>query len=209
MTRIDDVAREVSMSTATVSRALRGLQGVSDENRTRILEAARRLGYVPSPSAVGLASGRTGIVAMIVADITSWRLAQMVSGAADALRAGGYDALLYDLAGRATVRKRILRAELLAKRADGVLVLGTGATPEERAVLVGLGRPVAVVEGFVESRDGTFDLTSAARSFREQGRYGAERVLADLAGVRASDSTVLPVGLVARCRRPRCPAEDR
>ena len=30
MTSIKDVARDVEMSTATVSRALRGLQGVSD-----------------------------------------------------------------------------------------------------------------------------------------------------------------------------------
>ena len=33
MTGIKDVARELEMSTATVSRALRGLPGVSDETR--------------------------------------------------------------------------------------------------------------------------------------------------------------------------------
>ena len=35
MTSIKDVAREVEMSTATVSRALRGLPRVSDETRGR------------------------------------------------------------------------------------------------------------------------------------------------------------------------------
>ncbi len=47
MTSIKDVARDVDMSTATVSRALRGLAGVSEETRERVMEAARRLGYVP------------------------------------------------------------------------------------------------------------------------------------------------------------------
>ena len=40
MTGIKDVAREVQMSTATVSRALRGLPGVSSETRTRVRDAA-------------------------------------------------------------------------------------------------------------------------------------------------------------------------
>ena len=66
MTGIKDVAREVEMSTATVSRALRGLPGVSEETRDRVRETARRLGYVPSSSAAGLASGQTRTVAVIV-----------------------------------------------------------------------------------------------------------------------------------------------
>ena len=180
MTRIYDVAREASVSAATVSRALRGVRGVSDENRAKVLDAARRLGYVPSPSAVGLASGRTGAVAIIVADIRRSCLAQMVSGAAEALRAGGHDVLLYDLAADVDVRRHVLRAELLAKRADGVLVLGMRPTPGERILLAGLGRPVAIVARPVVDLNGRQDLAAFDQPCREHARGGAERLLAAL-----------------------------
>jgi DNA-binding LacI/PurR family transcriptional regulator len=145
MTSIKDVAREVSLSTATVSRALRGLRGVSDENRTRITEAAQRLGYVPSPSAVGLASGHTHTVAVIVPHVTRWFFGEVIQGAEEVLTAAGYDLLLYNLAGDPAARHRVFQTGLLSKRVDAVLVLGLRPTTQEQARLAGLGRPVAIV----------------------------------------------------------------
>ena len=68
MTSIKDVAREVGVSTATVSRALRGLPRVSDETRVKVLQVAAKLDYVASPHAASLASGRAaghGVVAYL------------------------------------------------------------------------------------------------------------------------------------------------
>lgn len=145
MTSIKDVAREVSLSTATVSRALRGLPGVSDENRTRVSEAAQRLGYVPSPSAVGLASGHTRTVAVIVPHVARWFFGEVVQGAEEVLRAAGYDLLLYNLAGDPAARHRVFQAGLLSKRVDAVLVVGLRPTADEQARLAETGRPVAIV----------------------------------------------------------------
>jgi DNA-binding LacI/PurR family transcriptional regulator len=145
MTSIRDVAREVSLSTATVSRALRGLRGVSEQNRLRVAEAAQRLGYVPSPNAVGLASGQTHAVAVIVPHVTRWFFGEVVQGAEEVLRAAGYDLLLYNLAGEPAARARVFQSGLLSKRVDAVLVLGLRPTDEEQAVLAGLDRPVALV----------------------------------------------------------------
>ena len=145
MTSIKDVAREVSLSTATVSRALRGLRGVSDENRSRITEAAQRLGYVPSPSAVGLASGQTRTVAVIVPHVTRWFFGEVVQGAEEVLRAAGYDLLLYNLAGDPAARHRVFQTGLLSKRVDAVLVLGLRPTADEQRRLAALERPVALV----------------------------------------------------------------
>src|SRR4051812_35594193 len=145
MTGIKDVAREVEMSTATVSRALRGLPGVSEETRLRVRETARRLGYVPSPSAAGLASGHTRTVAVVVPFVTRWFFAAVVQGAEEVLREHGYDLLLYNLAGDATARHRVFETSLLTKRVDAVLVLSLKPSPEELARLENLGRPVTIV----------------------------------------------------------------
>ena len=145
MTGIKDVAREVEMSTATVSRALRGLPGVSEETRSRVRETARRLGYVPSPSAAGLASGQTRTVAVIVPWVTRWFFAAVVQGAEEVLRERGYDLLLYNLAGDESARHRVFETSLLTKRVDAVLVLSLKPSPDELARLQKLGRPVTIV----------------------------------------------------------------
>jgi DNA-binding LacI/PurR family transcriptional regulator len=145
VTGIKDVAREVSMSTATVSRALRGLPGVSEETRVRVMETARRLGYVPSPSAAGLASGRTRTVAVVVPFVTRWFFAAVVQGAEEVLRQRGYDLLLYNLAGEESARRRVFETGLLMKRADAVLVLSLEPSADELTRLRALGRPVTIV----------------------------------------------------------------
>lgn len=145
MTGIRDVAREVEMSTATVSRALRGLPGVSEVTRTRVMEAALRLGYVPSPSAARLASGQTRAVAVIVPFVTRWFFAAVVHGAEQVLREHGYDLLLYNLGGDPDARHRVFATGLLTKRVDAVLVLSLTPTAEELARLADLGRPVTIV----------------------------------------------------------------
>ena len=145
MTGIKDVAREVEMSTATVSRALRNLPGVSDETRARVRETARRLGYVPSPSAAGLATGQTRTVALVVPFVTQWFFAAVVQGAEEVLRERGYDLLLYNLAGDASARHRVFETNLLTKRVDAVLVLSLKPSADELGRLEHLDRPVTIV----------------------------------------------------------------
>lgn len=150
MTSIDDLAREVGVSTATVSRALRGLPRVSEETRRRVEEAAVRLGYVPSASASGLATGRTRTVAVVVPYVTRWFFSTVVHGAEQVLRERGYDLLLYNLAGDPAARHRVFGTGLLTKRADAVLVLGLTPTPEEVGHLHRGGRPVGLVGARVD-----------------------------------------------------------
>ncbi|MGL5828654.1 MAG: LacI family DNA-binding transcriptional regulator, partial [Angustibacter sp.] len=64
--RIQDVAVAAGVSTATVSRALRGLPRVSAITRARVLQAAADLHYVASPTAASLASGKTQVVGVVV-----------------------------------------------------------------------------------------------------------------------------------------------
>jgi DNA-binding LacI/PurR family transcriptional regulator len=145
MTGIKDVAKELKMSTATVSRALRGLPGVSDTTRERVQQTADALGYVPSPSAVGLASGQTRTVAVVVPWVTRWFFASVVQGAEEELADHGYDLLLYSLGGKADARHRVFEAGRLTKRVDAVLVLSLQPTDVELARLEALGCPVTFV----------------------------------------------------------------
>ena len=149
MTGIQDVAREVGLSTATVSRALRGLPGVSDETRHRVQEVSQRMGYVPSAAASVLASGQTRTIAVVVPYVTRWYFGEVVEGAESALRARGYDVLLYNLSGDPQARHRVLSTHLLTKRVDGILVLGVEPSADEQDWLAKHAPPLGLVGGSI------------------------------------------------------------
>ena len=92
---IVEVAALSGFSPATVSRALRGLPGVSATTRLAVEEAASELGYFPSPSAAALTTGRTNAVGIIAPWVSRWFFSAVVEGAQEVLSQQGYDLLLY------------------------------------------------------------------------------------------------------------------
>lgn len=65
---IKDVAAEASVSISTVSLVMNERDGVSPDTRDRVLETARRLGYVPTSAARHLVTQRTGNVGFVLRD---------------------------------------------------------------------------------------------------------------------------------------------
>lgn len=145
MTGIVDVAARAGVSVATVSRALRGLPGVSATTRQLVQDIAAELGYVASPSAAGLPTGRTGAVAVVSPVGRGWYFNSVLEGAQEVLTAHGYDVLRYDLSGVETNRRRAFDTQLLRKRADGLLIMSLPLAPEEVAALHAMHRPVIAV----------------------------------------------------------------
>lgn len=141
---IDAVARRAGVSTATVSRALRGLPNVSQQTRARVLAAARELDYVISPSASRLASGQTRSIGVVTPYLGRWFFGQVLSGAEEVLHAAGYDVLLYALPDEAT-RADFFARMPLRRRVDGVLILTLPMRDSELEQLAALGVPVASV----------------------------------------------------------------
>ena len=84
MAGIKEVADEAGVSTATVSRALRGLQHVNAATRQKIIDAAQKLDY-PLTRADSPA-GRTNSVGVVAPYISLWYFSQVISGSEQALR---------------------------------------------------------------------------------------------------------------------------
>lgn len=142
---IEDVAREAGVSTATVSRALRGLPNVTDATRRRVREAADRLGYVPSPSAASLVTGRTRTIAVVCPWVNHWFFANVIEGAEAALRGEGFDVLLHTFDSSRAQPRPPIDPSPLRRRVDGILVIGVPLVEAEIAALMELGRPLIFV----------------------------------------------------------------
>ncbi len=63
---ITEIARIAGVAKSTVSKALNGQNGVSDEKRNEILELVRRMQYEPNASAQALASNRSGAIGLLI-----------------------------------------------------------------------------------------------------------------------------------------------
>ncbi len=129
--RIEDVARAAGVSTATVSRALRGLPSVSEATRLRVSGAASDLGYVVSRSASRLATGRTLAVAVVSPYLDRWFFATATAAVEAELRQSGFDALLIGLAQPEDGARPPFSAGVLRGRVDAVIVLTVPLTGAE------------------------------------------------------------------------------
>jgi DNA-binding LacI/PurR family transcriptional regulator len=144
--RLEDVAAEVGLSTASVSLVLRGVAGPSAETRERVLEAASRLGYRADRAASLLARRRTHLlgVPVMLRDAFRAELAEEVQLAADAV---GYTVALSAIT--AVHDEARVVETLLDLRCEAVLLLSPSLSPGalaelgSRTALVVLGRHVA------------------------------------------------------------------
>jgi DNA-binding LacI/PurR family transcriptional regulator len=134
---------------------LRGLPRVSEETRARVLAVAQELGYVISPSASRLASGRTHTVGVVVPYVNRWFFGQVIVGVEQVLRAAGFDLLLYNL-GDDAGHDRFFAEMPLRRRVDAVIVLSLPISEAEAEKLRSLRVPVGLVgtsvEGFASVR---------------------------------------------------------
>ena len=120
---LEDVAARAGVSRALVSLVMRGSPKVAEQRRKAVLEAARELGYRPNMMARGLASGRTGIVGVLLSDRHDPRYAAIHDGLAD--EAARHDLRILLTTGRARPTRELSALnDLLDLRPDGVILAG-------------------------------------------------------------------------------------
>lgn len=89
-----EIAEIVGVSSATVSYAFNGHQGVGEDLRRRILTVARELGFRPNQAAQGLRRGRMNMIGLLIADIANPFYPELSSGLINAASARGSQVFL-------------------------------------------------------------------------------------------------------------------
>ena len=149
-TTLKDIAEQLGLSKATVSKALTGSSEVSVETQRRVLAAAQALQYHTNLAAKGLRFQRSRMVGVVLDKIDNEFGSRLAAGIQNELQRCGYQALVIS-ANRELSRERAAVTSLLEHSVDGIILADTQlrVTDELPSRMLELELPVVCVDRHV------------------------------------------------------------
>ncbi len=145
-----DIADDVGVSTATVSRVLNGKGPVSEEVKSAVLASVDRLGYRPNVIGRSLRLSRTFVIGVLIPDISNPFFGEMVRAIEDRALDAGY-AVMTCSSGEDLVREQRYVEVMLDRSVDGVLVAVTDSFSSDLAPLIETETPIVLIDRILES----------------------------------------------------------
>jgi len=120
-TTIHDIARQLSISASTVSRALNDNPLISKTTREKIKKVALEIGYRPNTMAANLRTRRTNTIGVIVPLINRHFFSSVISGIEDVAYNSGF-AVTITQSNDSFEKEEKIAQTLYSNRVDGVIV---------------------------------------------------------------------------------------
>jgi len=152
---INDVASAAGVSVTTVSLVLSGKGRISPATVDRVNQAIEQLGYVRNRSAAALRGGNSGVIGLIVRDLSQRFYAEMTAGLSEALEA---QSKIVFLTQSGVLGQHLTRCfdSLVAQGVDAVVLggdAGSAAALAARASELGLPLICASRASYLEGAD--------------------------------------------------------
>ncbi len=118
---IKDIARELQVSSSTVSRALKDYPGISDETKRKVKEMAEKLHYRPNAIALSLRKSRSFTIGVIIPEVVHFFFSTVISGIEEVAHSRGYNVILTQT-NEKLAREKSSMDTMLSNQIDGFLV---------------------------------------------------------------------------------------
>ena len=143
--RMKDIARDLDLSTVSVSKALRGHPDISAETRKRVLKRVEELNYQPNLTARALITGRTWTIGLVVPDLLHPFFAQVAKALSAGIRGLGYSLIITSSEEDAALERQEID-QLLARRVDGIVIASAQWTVESFRAIEARGIPYVLID---------------------------------------------------------------
>lgn len=140
---IYEVAKQVGVSTATVSRVLNDSPNVSDQTKKKILEVIEELNFRPQVTARKLAGGKPQMLAVVVPSFTTPYYNEVLKGIKDEIRNIDLDIMMYNTGSRN--REKGMKRFFDRGMADAFLIISIDIEDEVHEQLQATQTPVVLV----------------------------------------------------------------
>lgn len=118
---IKEIAKQLNISTSTVSRALNGHPGIGLRTKTRVRELAKQLNYEPNQTALFFQQRKTYTIGVILPELSELFFSASVSGIEDIAEKNNYTVLLGQSHDDEEREKKIVET-MKKHRVDGLVV---------------------------------------------------------------------------------------
>ena len=118
---LKELAKAAGVSEATASLAMNNRPGVSPITKASIQELAQTLGYIPSQSAQALAMKRTGLIGMIIPNISNINYSELVQLTENCLTSKGYRMILATSRNNPAYECDMIK-QFISFRVEGVII---------------------------------------------------------------------------------------
>lgn len=171
------LARELNLSVATVSKALRDSYEINPQTKQRVLEMARTMEYIPNPYASSLRRKTSRTIAVVLPDMADSFFSLAVNGIHSVAAEKGYHVLFY-LTFEDYEREVAILRDCQSGRVDGVLLSVSENTVEGEHVraLAAAGLPLVFFDRICEDLEASQVVTddfgssyAAAQTLMAQG----------------------------------------
>jgi len=172
---MEDVADEAGVSRALVSLVMRRAPNVSEQRRSAVLTAAKKLDYRPNAAARSLAQNRSNTFGVVLDDLHNPFFADLVDGIHEVADKHGYQVQLNSGRLQQDGERRAIES-FLEYQVDGIIILGTRASA---ASLQSINKvaPIVSLGAGIEGIDSVFN----------DDERGAELVVDHLADLGHTD----------------------
>jgi DNA-binding LacI/PurR family transcriptional regulator len=184
-----DVARMAKVSQSAVSRAFSEGASVSEDMRKRVLDAANRLGYRPNALARAMISGRSRMIALVVAYLDNQFYPIILEKLSRALQAEGYQMLL--ILSDPGDQDRVVRT-ILQYQVEGIIMASATLSSSLAAECAKTGTPVVHFNRYVPSSPTssvTSDNLEGGRMVAHALADGGHKRIAFIAGIEDSSTS--------------------
>jgi len=146
---LKDIANELNVTVGTVSHVLNGIDDISEETKEKVLETARKMGYISNGPAASLRSGKTHTVAVIVPDISNPHIAYQIKLIEDKMREKGYSVIILNTNEDENIEYNAITTAC-SKQVDGILLCPCQYSAENIDFLKRIEVPFVLIGRFYE-----------------------------------------------------------
>ncbi len=124
---IKQIARDLGLSIATISKALRDGHDIGEETKKRVRAYALSVNYTPNPYASSLRKRKSKTIAVVLPEVTDSFFSKAINGIEVVAQMKGYHVLIY-LSHESLLREQSILKDFQSGRVDGVLMSITTET---------------------------------------------------------------------------------
>jgi LacI family transcriptional regulator len=186
--RMKDIAKELGISQATVSKVLRDHPDIGEATRQRVLERVKELDYQPNTLARSLVTGRSYLIGLVAPSLIHPFFVEVALALSASIRDRGYSLIVSSSEEDIELEKEEI-SRLLGRRLDALVVASTGSSIEHFERMDSKGQPYVLIDrdfpGLSSNFVGTNDEKAGWLATRHLIDMGCRRV----AHIRGHDNS--------------------